>query len=56
MNGVFTLLRSFRNEAGHPTGTRVDREQAYANLQVFPHYLATVYGLIRWLDANRPVT
>jgi hypothetical protein len=55
LSGIFTLLRNLRNEIGHPTGRSVDREQAYANLRVFPHYVKRIYGLIRWLNANSPL-
>jgi hypothetical protein len=53
---VFALLRTNRNEAGHPTGKTVQREQAYASLTVFPTYLKKVYELIAWLKANAPLT
>jgi len=52
LSGVFSMIRSHRNDAGHPTGRSVDREQAYANLVVFPTYLKRVYGLIKWLKSN----
>ena len=29
-----------------------DRDQAYANLQLFPAYLRRVYKLIDWLKVN----
>jgi hypothetical protein len=56
LSGIFTLLRNLRNEAGHPTGTSVDREQAYANLLLFPTYLKKVYLLMSWLAENAPLT
>jgi hypothetical protein len=46
------VFREMRNDAGHPTGKAVVREQAYANLVVFPVYLKKVYDLIGWLKAN----
>jgi hypothetical protein len=52
---VFAMLRANRNEAGHPTGKAVSREEAYASLTVFPTYLQKVYGLIGWLKANAPL-
>jgi hypothetical protein len=52
LNGVFSMIRSHRNDAGHPTGRSVDREEAYVNLNVFPSYLKRVYGLINWLKNN----
>ena len=49
LNAVFEMIRSQRNDAGHPTGKVVDREQVYAGLVVFPTYLKKVYDLIDWL-------
>jgi hypothetical protein len=46
------VFREMRNDAGHPTGRAVLREQAYANLVVFPVYLKKVYDLIAWLKGN----
>ena len=56
LNGVFTLLRINRNEAGHPTGKCVSHEEAYASLTVFPTYLKKVYELMGWLKASAPLT
>jgi hypothetical protein len=52
---LFNYFRVLRNDAGHPTGTKVSRDQATANLVVFPHYLRLVYDLIEWLGANKPI-
>ncbi|MGL4550976.1 MAG: hypothetical protein ACRC33_07300 [Gemmataceae bacterium] len=49
---VFNLLRTHRNEAGHPTGKALVREVAYANINTFPFYVRKVYELIGWLKAN----
>jgi hypothetical protein len=55
LNALFTMFRNQRNEAGHPTGKPVAREQAYANLVVFPVYVKKVYALIDWLRTNSPL-
>ena len=44
--GIISLIRTFRNEAGHPTGKIIDREQAYVNLQLFIPYAEKLYQLI----------
>jgi hypothetical protein len=49
LNAVFEMIRTQRNDAGHPTGKEVSREQVYASLVVFPTYLKKVYDLIDWL-------
>jgi shikimate 5-dehydrogenase len=50
LNGIFNLIRLQRNESGHPTGTRPDKDQMYANLIVFIMYCKTLYDLIKWLE------
>ncbi len=46
--GVISLIRTFRNEAGHPTGKIIDREQAYVNLQLFIPYAEKLYQLMEF--------
>jgi hypothetical protein len=48
-------LRTNRNDAGHPTGKSIGREEAYASLTVFPTYLKKVYELVGWLKSNAPL-
>jgi hypothetical protein len=50
LNGIFDLIRKTRNEAGHPTGRRVEREEAFALLQLFPSYCEAGYAVIKWLE------
>jgi len=50
--GIFELIRKTRNDAGHPTGRSIRKEEAFALLQLFPPYAKTVYALIEWLQAN----
>jgi len=38
LSGIFDLIRKTRNDAGHPTGRKVEREEAFALLQLFPSY------------------
>jgi hypothetical protein len=45
LDSVLDLLRINRNEAGHPTGRKVDRDEAYINLQMFARYLQKLYAL-----------
>lgn len=45
LDSILDLLRINRNEAGHPTGRRVDRDEAYINLQMFARYLQKLYAL-----------
>src|SRR5439155_14874365 len=38
LDATFNLIRTTRNDAGHPTGKIIDRQLAYANLRLFPPY------------------
>ena len=51
--GLFSIIRSTRNDAGHPTGKEIRREPLYAYLVTFPEYLKKVYDLIDWLNKNK---
>ncbi len=43
--GILSIIRTFRNEAGHPTGKVIDREQAYVLLNLFIPYCRKMYQL-----------
>jgi hypothetical protein len=43
--GILSIIRNFRNQAGHPTGRIIDREQAYVLLQLFIPYCRKLYQL-----------
>jgi hypothetical protein len=51
--GLFSIIRSTRNDAGHPSGKEIRREPLYAYLATFPEYLKKVYDLIDWLNNNK---
>ena len=50
--GVFELVRKTRNDAGHPTGRRIERDEAEALLLLFPSYAKTVHEFVAWLATN----
>jgi hypothetical protein len=52
LDSVLDLLRITRNEAGHPIGRVVDRDEAYINLQMFARYLIKLYALRSWFSAQ----
>jgi hypothetical protein len=52
-DSVLDLLRVTRNDAGHPTGRRVESDEAYINLQMFGRYLKRLYELRAFFVANR---
>lgn len=52
LEGIFHEVRRTRNDAGHPTGRVVERDEAYALLKLFPVYAKSAYTLIDWLSVN----
>jgi hypothetical protein len=46
--GILSIIRTFRNQSGHPTGKIVDREQAYVLLQLFIPYCKKMYQLMAY--------
>lgn len=44
--GIQSIIRTFRNQSGHPTGKIVDREQAYVLLNLFIPYCKKMYQLM----------
>jgi hypothetical protein len=50
---ILALIRTFRNQSGHPTGKIVEREQAYVLLQLFIPYCKKMYQLIAHFQQTR---
>lgn len=46
-----SLIRTFRNESGHPTGQLMDREQAFVNIQVFIPFCRKAHELIDYFKS-----
>lgn len=46
LDQTFDLVRTTRNQAGHPTGVQIERGVIYGQLQIFPHYCKRVYDLM----------
>jgi hypothetical protein len=44
--GILSVIRTFRNQSGHPTGKIIDREQAFVLLQLFIPYSKKLYQLM----------
>lgn len=53
LDGVFNLIRNCRNDVGHPTGRKIERKLAFANLQLFIPYCERIYELIDFFDRNQ---
>lgn len=48
--GILAVIRNFRNQAGHPTGKLVDREQVFVLLQLFVTYCRKMYQLLAFFS------
>jgi hypothetical protein len=49
---ILSVIRNFRNQAGHPTGKVLNREQAFVLLQLFIPYCKKLYALSDWLKTT----
>ena len=48
--GILSVIRTFRNQSGHPTGKIIDREQAFVLLQLFIPYSKKLYKLMEYFQ------
>jgi transcriptional regulator of heat shock response len=48
LGGILSMIRTFRNESGHPSGKIITREQAYVLLQLFIPCCKKIYELIEY--------
>ena len=46
--GILSIIRTFRNQSGHPTGKIMDREQTFVLLQLFIPYSKKLYQLMQF--------
>jgi hypothetical protein len=53
LGGLFQVIRNQRNDAGHPTGETIEREQLYATIVAVPSQFDKMYQLIRQFKANK---
>ena len=53
LDGICNLIRNCRNDVGHPTGKRIDRMLAFANLRLFIPYCKTIYNLIDFFEKHK---
>lgn len=51
-SGIISVIRTFRNESGHPTGKIVSREQVFVLLQLFIPYCKKLYALINFFKSS----
>jgi hypothetical protein len=53
IDAIYDLIRRTRNDVGHPTGRRMERDETHALLLLFPTYCKTVHSLMEWLRSNK---
>jgi hypothetical protein len=46
LDRTFDIIRTTRNEAGHPSGNPIEKETIHANLLLFPIFCKRIYRLI----------
>jgi hypothetical protein len=49
---IFDLIRTTRNDAGHPSGNIIEKETVHANLLLFPIFCKRIYKLISHFNIN----
>ena len=54
LDSVLDLLRTHRNESGHPTGKSILRKDQYIALQMFGRYVQKLYMLRKFFLENSP--
>jgi hypothetical protein len=50
LSGVLSIIRSFRNESGHPSRKIISREQRCVLLNLNIPYCKTIYQLTRYFE------
>ncbi len=53
LHGVFQMIRYNRNNAGHPTGKKVDKDTLLSSLQIFIIYCKYIYDLKNYFELNK---
>ncbi len=51
--GVYQMIRNNRNDAGHPTGKKIDKDSLFANIRVFIPYCKYIYDLKKYLEDHK---
>lgn len=49
---IFDIIRTTRNDAGHPTGKVIEKEVIQAHLLLFPTFCKRIYGLIKHFSSG----
>jgi len=52
LDGIFNVIRTMRNDAGHPTGDTIHDGALYTAIQMFAVYVKNVYDVIDWMKKN----
>lgn len=51
-SGIAAIIRTFRNDSGHPSGNIISREQCYILLKLFIPYCKKIYQLKKYYSEN----
>jgi hypothetical protein len=53
LGSLLINMKEYRNDVGHAVTVTANRRVAEAHLQLFPDYVAKVFGLIAWLKTHK---
>lgn len=51
LSGTLDIIRTFRNESGHPSRKIISREQCYVLLNLYVPYCKKIYQLMKYYKA-----
>lgn len=52
INSIFTLIRNNRNDAGHPIGKTIDRDELHSMIYVFINHCKKIYEFIDFFNTH----
>jgi hypothetical protein len=52
LDGILILIKTFRNDSGHPTGNLISEEQLFILLNLFVPYCKKIYQLREFFQNN----
>ena len=55
VSSLFSIIRQNRNDAGHPTGKAINRDELQTMIYVFINYCKKVYSFIEFFDSSSSI-
>jgi len=54
-SGIISIISTYKNQSGYPTGKMIDKEQAFILLQLFIPYCKKIYQLINFFKQQNEI-